>query len=196
MDPIVWIIIGIVVVVVVWTVGTYNGLVRLRVRSEEAWADIDVQLRRRYDLIANLVETVKGYAGHEREVFEKVTEARSSAISAGNVRQQGEAENMLTGALRSLFAVSENYPQLRASDNFMALQQELSDTEDKIQAARRFYNANVRDLNTKVQSFPANIIAGAFHFEQRDMFEIQEDQAREPVQVSFSSSSGGPPPAT
>lgn len=190
-----WILIGLAVLVVLWIVGTYNGLVTLRVRSEEAWSDIDVQLRRRYDLIANLVETVKGYATHEREVFEKVTEARSSAIAAGNVRQQGEAENMLTGALRSLFAVAENYPQLRASENFMQLQRDLTDTEDKIQASRRFYNGNVRDLNTKIQSFPANIVANMFSFKQRDMFEIEEAAAREPVKVDFTRPTT-PPPAT
>ena len=186
-----WIFIGIVVLAVLWFVGTYNGLIRLKVRTEEAWSDIDVQLRRRYDLIANLVETVKGYAAHESGVFEKVAEARSAAISAGNVRQQGEAENMLTGALRSLFAVAENYPQLRASENFMQLQRDLTDTEDKIQASRRFYNANVRDLNTKIQSFPANIVANMFSFEQRDMFEIEEPAAREPVKVSFTQPPAG-----
>lgn len=186
-----WIFIGIVVLAVLWFVGTYNGLIRLKVRTEEAWSDIDVQLRRRYDLIANLVETVKGYAAHESGVFEKVAEARSAAISAGNVRQQGEAENMLTGALRSLFAVAENYPQLRASENFMQLQRDLTDTEDKIQASRRFYNANVRDLNTKIQSFPSNIVANMFSFERRDMFEIEEPAAREPVKVSFTQPPAG-----
>lgn len=191
-----WIIIVIVVVGILWVVGTYNGLIRLRVRTEEAWSDIDVQLRRRYDLIGNLVETVKGYAAHESTVFEKVTQARAAAISAGNVKEQGQAENMLTGALRSLFAVAENYPQLRASENFMQLQEQLGDTEDKIQASRRFYNANVRDLNTKIQSFPSNIIAGMFSFVQRDMFEIEEPAAREPVKVSFTPPSATPPPAT
>jgi LemA protein len=186
-----WIFIGIVVLAALWFVGTYNGLVRLKVRTEEAWSDIDVQLRRRYDLIANLVETVKGYAAHESGVFEKVAEARSAAVAAGNVRQQGEAENMLTGALRSLFAVAENYPQLRASENFMQLQRDLTDTEDKIQASRRFYNANVRDLNTRIQSFPANVVANMFSFERRDMFEIEEPAAREPVKVSFTQPPAG-----
>lgn len=198
MDAWVWIIVGIVVLGVLWAVVTYNGLVTLRVRTEEAWSDIDVQLRRRYDLIANLVETVKGYAAHEREVFEKVTEARSRAIAAGSVGEQGQAENILTGALRSLFAVAENYPQLRASENFMQLQRDLTDTEDKIQAARRFYNANVRDLNTKIQVFPASLIASWFRFQQRDMFEIEEAEAaaREPVKVSFERPPGSPPPET
>lgn len=189
----VWIIIVLVVLVILWAVATYNGLITLRVRTDEAWSDIDVQLRRRYDLISNLVETVKGYAAHEREVFEKVTEARAAAISAGTVREQGQAENMLTGALRSLFAVAENYPQLRASENFMQLQRDLTDTEDKIQAARRFYNANVRDLNTRIQVFPASVIANWFHFEQRDMFEIEEPAAREPVKVSFDRPTGQQP---
>lgn len=183
----VWILIIVVVLLVVgWPISAYNHLVSLKNRCDEAWADVDVQLRRRYDLIPNLVETVKGYAGHEREVFEKVTEARSQAIAAGGVRDQGQAENLLTGALRSLFAVAENYPELKASQNFMELQEELSDTENKIAAARRFYNTNVRDLNIRRESFPSSIIANAFGFGAREMFEIEEPEAREPVKVDFS----------
>ncbi len=178
--------VGLVVVVVIVIIGMYNRLVILRTRCEEAWSDIDVQLRRRYDLIPNLVETVKGYAAHERETFEKVTEARAAAIGAKTVQEQAQAENMLTATLRTLFAVAENYPQLRASENFMQMQRDLTDTEDKIQAARRFYNSMVRDLNIRVDVFPSSIIAGAFGFRKRDMFEIEEPQAREPVKVDFS----------
>ena len=181
------ILVGIVVVVVLAVIAMYNRLVVLRTRCEEAWSDIDVQLRRRYDLIPNLVETVKGYAGHEKEVFEKVTEARASAISAKTVPEQAQAENFLTSALRTVFAVAENYPQLRASENFMQMQRDLSDTEDKIQAARRFYNSTVRDLNIRVDVFPSSIIAGMFAFKKRDMFEIEEPEARAPVRVSFTS---------
>jgi len=180
------IVVALVVLVIIAVVAMYNRLVVLRTRCEEAWADIDVQLRRRYDLIPNLVETVKGYAAHEREVFEKVTQARAAAIEAKTVPEQGQAENMLTGALRTLFAVAENYPQLRASENFMQLQRDLTDTEDKIQAARRFYNTMVRDLNIRVQVFPSSVIAGMFGFKTRDMFEIEEPAAREPVKVDFS----------
>jgi LemA protein len=178
--------VGLVVVVVIAIIGMYNRLVILRTRCEEAWSDIDVQLRRRYDLIPNLVETVKGYAAHERETFEKVTEARAAAIGAKTVQEQAQAENMLTATLRTLFALAENYPQLRASENFMQMQRDLTDTEDKIQAARRFYNSMVRDLNIRVDVFPSSIIAGAFGFRKRDMFEIEEPQAREPVKVNFS----------
>ena len=178
--------VGLVVVVLIVIIGMYNRLVILRTRCEEAWSDIDVQLRRRYDLIPNLVETVKGYAAHERETFQKVTEARAAAIGAKTVQEQAQAENMLTAALRTLFAVAENYPQLRASENFMQMQRDLTDTEDKIQAARRFYNSMVRDQNIRVDVFPSSIIAGAFGFRKRDMFEIEEPQAREPVKVDFS----------
>ena len=143
---------------------TYNRFVTLKNRTREAWADIDVQLKRRYDLIPNLMETVKGYMTHEREVLENVVKARSLAISGGNISAQSKAEDALSGALKSLFALSENYPNLKANENFVELQRELSDTENKIQAARRFYNTNIRDFNTKIESFPSNIIAGIFSF--------------------------------
>jgi LemA protein len=155
-------------------------------RVKESWADIDVQLKRRYDLIPNLIESVKGYAKHEAGTFEIVTAARTAAMNAGTMTEHGEAENMLSGALKSLFAVAESYPDLKANENFLELQGELSDTENKIQAARRFYNTNVRDLNTKVESFPANVIAGAFHFEKTTFFVLDEDSAaKEPVSVKF-----------
>lgn len=163
----------------------YNGFVTLRNRVREAWADIDVQLKRRYDLIPNLVETVKGYAGHENKVLSDVTEARAKAISAGTLEDKASAENMLSGALKSLFAVSEAYPDLKANQNFLELQRELSDTENKIQSARRFYNTNVRDLNIKVEVFPSNLIANIFKFNKESFFELKEDEAREPVKVSF-----------
>ncbi|MEK7460570.1 MAG: LemA family protein [Patescibacteria group bacterium] len=163
----------------------YNGFVALVNRTEEAWADIDVQLKRRYDLIPNLIETVKGYASHESSVFQKVTEARSQAMQAGSVHDKEAAENMLTGALKSLFAVSEAYPDLKANQNFLALQNELSDTENKIQASRRFYNGNVRDLNTAIESFPGNLIAGTFSFAKQEFFELGNEAAREPVAVKF-----------
>lgn len=179
------IILIIVAVMVLWIIGTFNRLITLRNRLKEAWADIEVQLKRRYDLIPNLVETVKGYAAHERELFEKVTEARAKAIGAKTIKEKGEAENILSGTLKSLFAVAENYPQLRASENFLELQRELTDTEDKIQAARRFYNGNARDINIKIESFPANIVAGLFHFRSAEFFEIEEAAEREPVKVKF-----------
>jgi len=179
------IILIIVAVMVLWIIGTFNRLITLRNRLKEAWADIEVQLKRRYDLIPNLVETVKGYAAHERELFEKVTEARAKAIGAKTIKEKGEAENVLSGTLKSLFAVAENYPQLRASENFLELQRELTDTEDKIQAARRFYNGNARDINIKIESFPANIVAGLFHFRSAEFFEIEEAAEREPVKVKF-----------
>src|SRR3990167_4031036 len=160
MENLLWIIFVAVAVLVLWLIGVFNGLIRLKNRTQEAFADIDVQLKRRHDLIPNLVETVKGYATHERELFEKVTQARANAMSADGVQAKGDAENMLSSTLKSLFAVSENYPDLKASANFLALQNELTDTEDKIQAARRFYNTNVRDLNIKIESFPSSIVAG------------------------------------
>lgn len=171
--------------VILFAVGMYNSLVTLRNRCENAWSQVDVQLRRRYDLIPNLVETVKGYAKHEREVFEKVTQARSQAIGAQTVGEQGQAENMLTGALKSLFAVSENYPDLKANQNFLMLQEELAGTEGKIAYARQFYNDNVMKFNMKQQVFPSNVIAGMFGFKLREYFEIEEPAAREPVKVSF-----------
>ena len=179
------IILIIVIVKGLWIIFTYNRLITLRNRAKEAWADIDVQLKRRYDLIPNLVETVKGYASHERGVFEKVTEARTRAMGARSMKERGEAENMLSSTLKSLFAVAENYPDLKASTNFLELQRELRDTEDKIQAARRFYNTNVRDLDTKIESFPANIVASIFGFKQIEFFEIEEATARQPVSVKF-----------
>lgn len=182
---ILYIILGVLFLIILWIIFTYNGLVRLRNRSKEAWADIDVQLKRRYNLIPNLVETIKGYAVHEREVFEKVTEARTKAMGAKDIKEKGEAENMLSGTLKTLFAVSENYPQLRASENFLELQKELRDTEDKIQAARRFYNGNARDLSIKIESFPDNVIANTFKFKKMELFELEEPEKREPVQVKF-----------
>ena len=179
------IILIVVAVIVLWIILTYNRLITLRNRAKEAWSDIDVQLKRRYDLIPNLVETVKGYAAHERGVFEKVTEARTRAMGARSMKERGEAENMLSSTLKSLFAVAENYPDLKASTNFLELQRELRDTEDKIQAARRFYNTNVRDLDTKIESFPANIVASIFGFKQIEFFEIEEATARQPVSVKF-----------
>lgn len=182
------ILIIVVVLIIGWLILTYNRLITFRNRTQEAWSDIDVQLKRRYDLIPNLVETVKGYAAHEREVFEKVTEARAKAISAeksGSPKEVAEAENFLAGTLKSLFAVAENYPDLKASTNFLELQRELRDTEDKIQAARRFYNGNVRDLNIKIESFPANIVASLFGFKKMEFFEIEEAEVREPVSVKF-----------
>ena len=186
MTPI-YIVLGIIAIIVLWVVFAYNNFVQMVMRAKEAWADIDVQLKRRYDLIPNLVETVKGYATHEREAFENVTRARSAAMGASTPAQKGEAENMLSGALKSLFAVAEAYPDLKANTNFLELQRELSDTENKIQAARRFYNGNVRDLNTALQSFPGNIIAGMFRFEAREFFELGDTDAaaREPVAVKF-----------
>lgn len=163
----------------------YNSLVTLKNRTDESWSDIDVQLKRRYDLIPNLVETVKGYAAHERELFEKVTVARASAMQAGNDHDKMAAENVLSGALKSLFAVSENYPDLKANQNFLELQKELSDTENKIQSARRFYNANVRDFNTKIEQFPSNLIAGSFLFTKREFFESDDEAVKNPVKVAF-----------
>lgn len=182
-----YILIGIVVLVLLYGVYLYNKFISLVNRAKEAWADIDVQLKRRYDLIPNLINTVKGYAKHERGVFEKVTEMRAQAMAAGGVREQGQAENMLTDALRSLFAVAENYPDLKANENFLELQRELTDTENKIQASRRFYNTNVRDLNIALESFPQNVIGNMFNFAKREFFELDEGDAaaREPVKVSF-----------
>jgi LemA protein len=173
-----------VVILALWVIYLYNRLVVLRNRIENAWSQIDVQLRRRYDLIPNLVETVKGYAAHEKEVFEKVTEARASMASATTVAEQGAAQNQITQALKSLFAVAEAYPDLKANQNFMMLQEELSGTEGKIAYARQFYNDTVMAYNTLIQSFPANVLAGSFGFNQRDYFPMDET-AREPVKVQF-----------
>jgi LemA protein len=178
------IILGVVVVVALLVMLTYNGLVRRRNRIENAWSQIDVQLQRRYDLIPNLVETVKGYAAHEKGVFEAVTQARSNAMNAQGVAQQAQAENAITGALKSLFAVSEAYPELKANQNFLALQEELSGTEGRIAYARQFYNDTVQSYNTKLQSFPSNLIANSFGFKTREYFE-SDDTSRGPVQVKF-----------
>ena len=183
------IILIVLAVIVLWFIFAYNGFVRLNNRVKEAWSDIEVQLKRRYDLIPNLVETVKGYAKHESGVFESVTQARAQAISAsgkGDMKAIAKAENQLAGTLKTLFAVSENYPQLRASENFQGLQNELTDTENKIQAARRFYNGNVRDFNTKAETFPSNLIANLFHFTPKEFFDIDEKGPEgQPVQVKF-----------
>ncbi len=177
------------VVLIVGYVGmTYNGFVQLKNRVKEAWSDIEVQMKRRYDLIPNLVETVKGYAAHESGTLEKVIQARNIAMAPhGDVKEVAKNENMLTGALKSIFALSENYPDLKANQNFMELQRELRDTEDKIQAARRFYNSNVLALNTKAEMFPSNIIAGMFNFQKAEFFELAEDEqeARKAVKVQF-----------
>lgn len=179
------IVLIIVALLVLWVIFAYNSFIRLINRAKEAWSDIDVQLKRRYDLIPNLVNTVKAYALHEAKIFENVTRARAAAMGAGNLAEKGQAENMLSGALKSLFAVAEAYPDLKANQNFMKLQDELADTENKIQAARRFYNTNVRDLNTKVESFPNNIIADIFKFSKMEFFELNESAAREPVEVKL-----------
>lgn len=174
-------------VIVVWAVVLYNGLVTFRNRVEESWSDIDVQMKRRYELIPNLINTVKGYAAHESGVFQKVTEARANAMQAGTVAEHAQSENMLSDTLKSLFAVSEAYPDLKANQNFSELQAELADTENKIQAARRFYNGNVRDYNTKIETVPTNVIAGMFSFTVKEFFELDESEqaAKKPVEVKF-----------
>jgi LemA protein len=179
-----WIILGVLVVIGIVLAGIYNSLVQLRVRCDSAWSDIDVQLKRRHDLIPNLVETVKGYAAHEKGTFENIAKFRSMAMQASTPADRATAENQLTGALKSLFAVAENYPELKANDEFLQLQGSLNQTEDQIQNARRYYNAVVRDLNTKIQSFPTNILAGMFGFQQRQFFESPAAD-REPVAVKF-----------
>jgi LemA protein len=181
---IVYILLGIIVVVILWLIAVYNGLITLRNRTSEAWSDIDVQLKRRYDLIPNLVETVKGYAKHESETFENVVKARAAAMGATSMADKAQAENQLSQTLKSIFAVAEAYPELKASQNFMQLQDDLKDAEDKIQAARRFYNANVRDFNTRIEVFPNNIIAGQLSFKKYDFFEAAATE-REAVQVKF-----------
>ena len=180
----IWAFIAVIILVCVFLIGMYNSLVQLRVRCDSAWSDIDIQLKRRHDLIPNLVETVKGYATHEKSTFEDIAKFRSMAMQATGPADKAAAENQLTGALKSLFAVAENYPQLQASQEFTQLQGSLNQTEDSIQNARRYYNAVVRDLNTKIQSFPTNILAGMFGFTQRQFFET-EAADREPVQVKF-----------
>lgn len=183
---ILYIIIGVIVLFALWAVVAYNSFVSYVNRTKEAWADIEVQLKRRYDLIPNLVNTVKGYATHESGAFEKVSEARSKAMQAGTPADKSEAENALTGTLKSLFAISEAYPDLKANTNFLELQRELSDTENKIQAARRFYNGNVRDLNIAIESFPGNVIASIFNFSKMELFDLADnDVAQQPVEVKF-----------
>lgn len=182
------VILIILAILVLWVIVVYNNLVRLKNRTEEAWSDIDVQLKRRHNLIPNLVETVKGYAAHEKKVLTDVTEARTRAMSAeakGDVRESAQAENMLAGALKSLFAVAENYPNLKANQNFLSLQEDLTDTENKIQAARRFYNANARDFNIKQETFPSNIIAKIFGFKKAEFFEVEEETERKTPEVKF-----------
>jgi LemA protein len=176
---------GIAGLVVIWFVGTYNGLVGIRNRVRNAWSQIDVQLRRRYDLIPNLVETAKGYMKHEREVLENVTKARQQGIDAKNVKEQAAAENMITGALRQLFAVVENYPDLKANQNFLALQEELTSTENKISFSRQFYNDSVLNYNNKTQMFPSNVVAGMTGFKEGEFFEVEAATEREAPRVSF-----------
>lgn len=175
-----WILIALGAVVL-WIMYTYNSLVTLKNRADEAWSDIGVQLKRRYDLIPNLIETVKGYASHEAGTFQKVIEARNAAMGAHTMSEHAQTENMLTGALKSIFALAEAYPDLKANQNFLELQRELTDTEDKVQAARRFYNSNVRDLNIKLQEFPTNLIGNSFGFSKRDFFEITETERAVPI---------------
>lgn len=179
------ILLVLIVLVFIIAIGIYNTLISLRNRCDNAWAQVDVQLRRRYDLIPNLVETVKGYAKHEREVFERVTEARSKAMDASTVKEQGQAENQLAGALKTLFAVAENYPDLKANQNFLMLQEELAGTEGKVAYARQFYNDSVMKFNVRQQVFPSSIVAHMFNFKEKDYFDIGEETAKGPVKVSF-----------
>lgn len=184
---ILYIVLGVIAALVLWIIFAYNRLIALTNRCKEGWSDIDVQLKRRYDLIPNLVETVKGYAKHEAGTLQAVTEARTKAMGAQSVGEHAQAENMLTGALKSLFAVAESYPDLKANSNFVELQRELSDTENKIQAARRFYNSVVQDLKNALEQFPSNIIGSSFGFKTREFFELDEGdaEARNPVKVQF-----------
>lgn len=184
MSPFTWII-GAAVIVLGYLLVTFNALVRRRNQVKEAWSDIDVQLKRRHSLIPNLVETVKGYAGHERQTLESITAARAAAVNAKSLSEHAAAENALSSTLRTLFAVSENYPQLKANENFLELQRELSDTENKIQAARRFYNGIVRDYNTAIESVPTNIVASTFNFRQEEFFQLDNEAAREDIKVNF-----------
>ncbi len=184
MQTLLLIILAIVVVAALWVIATYNGFIQLRVKTEEAWSDIDTQLKKRYDLIPNLVETVKGYASHEDKVFEEVTKARSQAMQATNPQDLAKAENMLSQTLKSLFAVAENYPDLKANQNFLELQQTLSFVEDDISKSRRYYNGAIKEFNTKIELFPSNIIAGFFHFGKKEFFEAEEVE-RANVKVSF-----------
>ena len=181
------IFLGVVAIVIIAMITMYNRLVRLRATADSSWSDIDVQLKKRYNLVPSLVETVKGYAAHEKTVFQNVTEARSKAMQATSPGEQAEAENMLRGALKSLFAVAEAYPDLKASTNFMQLQQQLAELENSIEAARRYYNAVARDLNTMIQSFPSNMIASMFGFSLREYFQIESEEERKPIRPDFSS---------
>ena len=183
--PFTYILLGIGALIIAVLILIYNSLVSKRNRIEEAWSDIEVQMKRRFDLIPNVVETVKGYAAHEKSVLENVTKARTQAMGAHTPQEHAQAENMLAGTLKTLFAVAENYPDLKANVNFLDLQRELADTETKIQSSRRFYNGNVRDYNTLLQSFPTNMIGGMFRFMKREFFDLEEEQAREPVKVRF-----------
>ena len=182
------VVLGVILLAIFWIIALYNGLIRLKNRVAEAKSDIDVQQKRRYDLIPNLVETVKGYAAHERETLEKVIQARNAAMSAqsgGDLKQQVAAENALSSTLKSIFALAENYPNLKANENFLELQRELADTENKIMSARRFYNGNVRDVNTKLEVFPTNLMANTLGFKAQDFFEVADEKAREAVAVKF-----------
>ena len=181
----IYILIAVVVVIGLWVMGAYNKLITWRNRVDESWSDIDVQLKRRHDLIPNLVNVVKGYATHEQATLEKVIQARNSAMSAGTPEASAQAENMLTGALKSIFALSEAYPDLKANTNFLELQRELSDTENKVQASRRFYNTNVKSYNTALQVFPTNMIAGMFSFSARQFFEIENESEKAVPNVTF-----------
>ena len=189
MSPLIIVLI-VVALIALWIIAVYNALIRLRNRTREAWSDIDVQLKRRYDLIPNLIEAVKGYMKHESGTLEKVVKARAEAMqqhdkAGATLEQKAAAENMLSSTLKSIFALSENYPDLKANQNFLQLQDELSDTENKIQASRRFYNGMARDFNIKIEVFPNNIIAGMLKFSKREFFELQEEAAKEPVKVEF-----------
>lgn len=182
---IIYILLAIIIILGLWVVFAYNRFIVFINRAKEAWSDIDIQLKRRYDLIPNLINTVKGYATHESSTFDNITKARAAAINASNIADKGKAENMLTEALKSVFAVAEAYPDLKANQNFLDLQTQLTDTEDKIQAARRFYNGNVRDLNIAIEAFPGNIIAKTFHFAKMELFTLNEEAAKAPVTVKF-----------
>lgn len=186
MDPITITLLVVIVALAAGIIGIYNSLVRLKNKVDEGWADIDTQLKRRYDLIPNMVETVKGYAKHEKSTFEEVTKARNMAMNATTPEAKAEAENFLTGTLKSLFALSENYPELRANQNFMDLQETLREIEEHIQLSRRYYNSTVRDFNTKIEIFPNNLVAGMLGFSRREFFEVERPEERENVEVDFS----------
>lgn len=182
---VIWILVIVIAVILFGIIAIFNRLVGLKNRTDEAWSDIDIQLKRRYDLIPNLIETVKGYAKHEKELFEKVTQARTEAMKSKGLVDKAKAENQITEALKSVFAVAENYPNLKANENFVELQKEITDTEDKIQASRRFYNANVRDLNIAIESFPSNVVAGVFGYKKKELFELEDVGERKNVEVKF-----------